>query len=244
MTAQLQLANVRNELIRLEETIIFGMIERSQFRRNDPLYKPGAFGDALGEESLMDFLLHESERTYAKVRRYTSPDEHPFFADLPAPLLPSLQYENNPLVPNTINHNERIRQVYVEELVPLICLPGDDMQYGSSAVADVLLLQAISKRVHYGKFVAECKYRSGPAAFDEAIRQHDAGRLFALITLPDVEEKVLERVSNKTRLYTSELDALPDAAFVTPEKASRVYSDWIMPLNKEIQVEYLLLRRA
>jgi chorismate mutase len=40
-----------------------------------------------------------------------------------------------------------------------ITTAGDDSNYGSSGVLDVLCLQALSKRVHYGKFVAEAKFR-------------------------------------------------------------------------------------
>lgn len=242
MTTQLQLINIRNELIRLEETIIFGMIERSQFRHNGVIYRPGELGPALGNESLLDFLLHESERAYAKVRRYTSPDEHPFFEDLPAPVLPALSYADSPLCPNSINHNRQIKQDYVQRMAPLICAEGDDQQYGSSAVADVHLLQALSKRIHYGKFVAECKFRETPGRFEQAIEARDETALHALISHPEVERKVLDRVFHKTRLYTSELDTLPGATTLSPEEARHVYCDWIIPMNKSIQVEYLLLR--
>lgn len=32
------------------------------------------------------------------------------------------------------------------------------------------LWQALSKRIHYGKFVAEAKFRAAPDAYEEAIR--------------------------------------------------------------------------
>jgi len=38
---------------------------------------------------------------------------------------------------------------------------GDDGNYGSAATLDVLVLQALSTRIHYGKFVAEAKFRCG-----------------------------------------------------------------------------------
>jgi chorismate mutase len=38
-------------------------------------------------------------------------------------------------------------------------VPGDDFNHRSAATLDVLCLQALSKRVHYGKFVAEAKFR-------------------------------------------------------------------------------------
>jgi len=36
--------------------------------------------------SLLQYVLHETEQLHAKLRRYTSPDEHPFF-EAAAPLV-------------------------------------------------------------------------------------------------------------------------------------------------------------
>jgi hypothetical protein len=41
----LSLDSIRDTLIRQEETIIFALIERSQFRHNEICYKRGGFGD-------------------------------------------------------------------------------------------------------------------------------------------------------------------------------------------------------
>jgi hypothetical protein len=41
----LSLESIRSTLIRQEETIIFALIERAQFRHNDVVYKRGGFGD-------------------------------------------------------------------------------------------------------------------------------------------------------------------------------------------------------
>ena len=38
MSDSLSLANIRSALIRQEDTIIFGLIERAQFARNDAVY--------------------------------------------------------------------------------------------------------------------------------------------------------------------------------------------------------------
>lgn len=43
--------------------------------------------------------------------------------------------------------------MYTEKILPAVCPSGDDGHYGSSANADIIALQAISKRVHYGKQV-------------------------------------------------------------------------------------------
>lgn len=244
MSGQLHLANVRHVLVRLEETIIFALIERAQFLRNEVIYRPGHFGEALEGESLSGFLLLECERSHAKVRRYTSPDEHPFFGNLPAPLLPRLGYARCPLAPNAININSRVRDAYENHIVPRICATGDDEQYGSSAVCDVTCLQALSKRVHYGKFVAETKYRDPSGALSEALRERDPGRIMQAITDAEVEAEVLRRVAAKARAYSVEIHQAATCPPLAPDAVVEVYREWIIPLNKQVQVEYLLLRSA
>ncbi len=240
LNEQLRLENVRSVLIRLEETIIFGLIERAQFRRNAIIYRAGAFPQ-IGSECLADYLLHETERVHARMRRYTSPDEHPFFNDLPPPLLPPLCFEENPLRPNSVNLNPVIRQVYETEMIPYICEDGDDRQYGSSSVCDVQCLQALSRRIHYGKFVAESKYRSDPARFDALVRRRDRSALLGAVTDPAVERRVLERVRIKAETYGKDVDGSLAGGFrIPPGHIVEFYRRWIIPLTKRVEVEYLL----
>ena len=200
----LNLSNLRNVLIRLEESIIFALIERAQFRLNSPIYSPAAMPQFHGL-SFLSFFLYETEILHAKVRRYTSPDEHPF-ADpslLPSPILPALAFPPT-LKANDINVNRTIYQWYVETVLPSITRPGDDSHYGSAATADITALQLLSKRIHYGKFVAESKFRSDPESFTRAILDKDLARLMELITIPVVEEQVVQRVHLKAATYGSE----------------------------------------
>lgn len=242
MNEQLLLENIRSVLNRLEETIIFALIERGQFRVNDAIYRPGAFGNVLKGESLSSYLLHETEMLHSRMRRYTSPDEHPFYSDLPEPILPPLRYDENPLHPNTVNINSEIRCIYEKEIVPMICQEGDDQQYGSSAVCDTNCLQSVSRRVHFGKFVAESKYRAEPQRFDRLIAARDANGIEEIITDHDVEKSVLDRVEKKAGIYLRELQA-GGAGKIEPRIVRLIYSRWIIPLNKKVQVLYLLQHR-
>ncbi|HBA82483.1 MAG TPA: chorismate mutase [Verrucomicrobia bacterium] len=242
MDKQLLLTSTRNVLMRLEETIIFGLIERAQFASNQVIYQKGAFGSELSGESLVGYLLHETEQIHARMRRYTSPDEHPFFTDLPAPILPALVFSESPIQPNAVNINAEIRSVYEQQLVPLICPPGDDGQYGSSSVSDVMLLQALSKRIHYGKFVAESKYRDREEVLKPLIQAMDREALAKAITDEAVEAQVLERVRLKAQTYGHQLGGGQNEFRVTPEVVQRIYAEWIIPLNKQVQLEYLFQR--
>lgn len=80
--------------------------------------------------------------------------------------------------------------LYLDELVPGITEEADDNNYGSAAMQDVLCLQALSKRIHYGKFVAEAKYRAAPEQYQALIRKHDQDGIMQLLTNESVEQKV------------------------------------------------------
>ncbi|MED6186777.1 Chorismate mutase 1-like protein [Stylosanthes scabra] len=89
----LTLDHIRHSLIRQEDSIIFGLLERAQYCYNEETYDPDAFSMDGFHGSLVEYMVRETEKLHAKVGRYKSPDEHPFFPDgLPEPLLPPLQY--------------------------------------------------------------------------------------------------------------------------------------------------------
>ncbi|MDP6523006.1 MAG: chorismate mutase [Kiritimatiellia bacterium] len=241
MHKELTLDRIRAVLARLEETIIFALIERSQFSLNRVVYLPGALGVALGDRSLINFLLHGTEVLHSQLRRYTSSDEHPFFSDLPDPILERLDFPDVLVTDGTLNFNARIREVYEQHVVTQICAEGDDGQYGSSAVNDVVCLQALSKRIHYGEFVAESKFQAYTDRYAPLIAAGDREGLVSLLTDTEVEINVVQRVREKTAQYAGLIQAANDST-LTPEIVVKIYKDWVIPLNKEVQVEYLLRR--
>ncbi|MDT8388902.1 MAG: chorismate mutase [Lentisphaeria bacterium] len=239
MNNHLLLTHIRGALIRLEETIIFSLLERAQFKRNRAAYDSGALGDMFGAESLVEYMLHETEKIHAGMRRYTSPDEHPFFSDLPEPLLQPLRYHENPLVKNTVNLNHELLRAYTDILIPALCAEGDDAQYGSTAVCDVACLQALSKRIHYGKFVAESKYQAEPERYTTLIAAGDRHGLADAITDDAVEEALFQRVAKKAGSYSGMfLD--PQSAKNFQTTVTAIYRDIIIPLTKRVEVDYLL----
>jgi chorismate mutase len=56
---------------------------------------------------------------------------------------------------NNININNKIKECYINQILPMITVDRDDGNYGSSATRDIEALQLISRRIHFGKFVAE-----------------------------------------------------------------------------------------
>ena len=257
---KLSLASIRSALIRQEDTIIYALIERAQFAHNqacyngnEPAYAALTGTGGKGSSSLLDYMLLETERLHAHVRRYTSPDEHAFFPHrLPAPVLPLIEFPPV-LHPTMTNLNGDIMALYLEKVLPRLCNSGDDGNHGSCVVADIAVLQAMSKRVHYGFFVAESKFRAQPAEYTKLIEARDEDAIMTLLTNAAVEEKVLQRVRVKAATFGQELDA-PGAAVagsgssssssprVDPELIVQLYRDHVIPLTKVAEVEYLLQR--
>ena len=246
------------QLLRQEDSIIFGWVKRAAYRRNEAVYQPGSAPTAeRGDRphlSLLDWHLEQTELLHAKIRRYTSPDEHAFFPSaLPAPLLPSLSYSfSNPLprYADDINLNPAVMHAYLHQVLPAITEEGDDNNYGSTVLNDVAALQALSKRIHFGKFVAEAKFRQTPQLFEPAIRAGDAAAVMAVLTHPEQEEAVASRVARKAGGFMSSIMEASGGSeagsepvgLVTPETVSRLWTKLVMPLTKEVQVAYLMRR--
>lgn len=239
------LDGIRSSLIRQEDSIIFSLVERAQYCHNPDTYEPNAYWKDGFEGSLVEFMLKETEKLHAQAGRYKSPDEHPFFEHLPEPILPPLQYPQvlHP-ASELININSRIWDMYFKNLVPRLVKEGNDGNCGSTAVCDTICLQALSKRIHYGKFVAEAKFRASPDSYEAAIRAQDRAQLMDLLTYPEVEEVIIRRVEMKTRTYAQEAteDEAGTVYKIKPSLVADLYGIWIMPLTKEVQVEYLLRR--
>ncbi|KAK7377123.1 hypothetical protein VNO80_02543 [Phaseolus coccineus] len=243
------LTSVRENLIRQEDTIIYGLIERAKFPSNSHTYDekyaqiPGFSG------SLVEFVVKNTEDIQAKAGRYTNPEENPFFPEnLPPSSVPSYPFSQF-LHPGaaSININKSIWKMYLKDLLPLLATPGDDGNYAQTAATDLSLMQAISRRIHYGKFVAEVKFRDAPKDYEPLIRAKDREGLMKLLTFASVEETVRKRVEKKATVFGQEvsLDSDNDGnqkSKLTPSVASSLYKNGVIPLTKEVQVEYLLRR--
>jgi chorismate mutase len=246
------------------------LIERVQFPLNKTIYVPGGVKIPNSEHSLMDYMLREQERLQSHVRRYQSPDEYPFFPDvLEDPILQPLSYPHI-LHENDVNVNDVIKERYIKEILPAVCPQfgredrGETQEnYGSAATCDVACLQALSRRIHFGKFVAEAKFQKDPETFVRLIRAGDREGIDAAITNAQVEKKVLERLGLKAKTYGTD-PAFPDeqgskididavvAMYqvgshgmnkdLTLHIANFELQECVIPLTKVVEVEYLMQR--
>lgn len=249
------LNKIRNELVRLEDTIIFGLIERAQFAHNPQVYEvDGVAGLPIQNSSFLTYFMHEMECVHSKVRRYTSPDEYPFTRNLPEPVLPPLKFPSV-LYRNSVNVNDEILKVYINDIVPAVCKQGTDGNYGSSATRDFEVLQTLSRRIHFGKFVAEAKFNDPNlhSQYVELIKAKDCEGILALLTNTAVEQKLLRRLKKKALLYGQEIDDSSMDEYgdggqvllqsrISPSVVASIYEQFVIPLTKQVEVLYLLER--
>lgn len=247
-SSALDLNHIRKQLIRMEDTITFQLIERVQFPLNKRVYEPGAVKIPNSSVSFLDWILRERERTDSLIRRYESPDEHPFFPDaLLEPILKPIIYP--PILQvNHVNLNNKIKEYYIKHILPSICLDfgrkdrGEQGEnYGSAVTADISVLQALSRRIHFGKWVAESKYQKDPIKFKKMIKAKDCEALADAITNTAVEQQVLERIRLKSRTYATDPCNCSDTRpKISEEAVVAIYRDFIIPFTKEVEVEYLI----
>ncbi|KAL8910500.1 MAG: hypothetical protein Q9171_004196 [Xanthocarpia ochracea] len=246
----LDLENIRFQLIRLEDTITFHLIERVQFPLNPTIYKPGGVKIPRSNLSLFDWMLREQESLQSLVRRYQSPDEYPFFPDaLQTPILQPLHYPQI-LHPNDVDVNNILKEKYIDVILPSACRHfgkedrGEtEENYGSAATCDVVLIQALSRRIHFGKFVAESKFRQQTDRFVELIRTTDRNGIHAAITNAMVEKKLLERLKLKAKAYGTDPSIGHGAeGKIDVDAVVEMYRETVIPLTKLVEIEYLMQR--
>ncbi|CUM64005.1 uncharacterized protein PRCAT00001593001 [Priceomyces carsonii] len=245
----LDLGNIREALIRMEDTIVFALIERSQFYSSPSVYEKNKFQIPGFDGSFLDWALLQMERTHSQIRRYEAPDEVPFFPDQLLPsILPPIEY---PKVlasySRQINVNSTIKQFYVEEIVPQIsCKKGEQKEnLGSVSTCDIDCLQAISRRIHFGLFVAEAKYLADKAEYVKLIISGDVKGIEKSITNTALEAKILDRLVIKGESYgidpSLKYSQNPQSK-VDPKVIAKLYKEYIIPLTKKVEVDYLLRR--
>ncbi|MFP4115329.1 MAG: chorismate mutase [Spirochaetota bacterium] len=244
----LELNLIAAHLEGLEETIIHRLIDRAQFAANPTAYRPGRSGfEGAGDRSLFDMRLRYQEEMDAEFGRFQVPEERPFHRDLPEPRR-IVQLPQTPLrVTNLdlVNVTPEIVAGY-KRFLPRLCRPRngvkDDGQYGSSVEHDVLAIQAIARRVHFGAlYVAESKYSAAPDELRDPITERDEAAVLAKITRPEVEEQILRRVAEKVDYVQATINETVRRR-IDPEVVLHFYSDLIIPLTKEGELRYLFAR--
>jgi chorismate mutase len=241
----LDLAFIAARLEGLEETIIHRLIDRAQFAANGPAYEPGksGFENAAGK-SLFDLRLRFQEEMDAAFGRFSVPEERPYHRDLPSSQRNAQLREDSVLHTadlDDVNLTPDICRRYLAHL-PLLCVDTDDGHYGSSVEHDVLAIQAIARRIHYGSlYVAESKYQAAPDQIQGWIDAGNREAILQAITRPEVENRILRRVAEKVDYIQATINTSIRRR-IAPETVLELYRDTIIPLTKEGELRYLFAR--
>jgi chorismate mutase len=241
----LDLSYIAARLEGFEESIIYKLLDRAQFHLNHRAYEPGYSGFE-GESSrcLFDIRLSYHEAMDAQFGRFHVPEERPFTSDLPQSrrtvTLPQTPFALDDY--NAINVSSDIKKAY-GELLHLLCAEGDDGQYGSSVEHDVIAVQSIGRRIHFGAlYVSESKFSESPDEYSVLIRNRDETGLIAKLTRKEVEDRIISRVREKTYSIQLNVNKLVRRA-IDPEIIVAFYRETIIPLTKKGELLYLMNRR-
>jgi chorismate mutase len=241
----ISLSEISQKLESYEETIVFKLIDRAQYAVNEVIYEPGKSGfKGAGDNSLLELRIRFQEQMDIQFGKFCVPEERPFIKSFSTPRRKAMINDRGILIEdcNVVNLTADIMKEY-RSLVPLFCAPGDDGHYGSSVEHDVYALQAISRRIHFGSlYAAESKFSSDPEGFGQLIVARDEDALLKRLTRKDVEEKIIERIREKT-VSTQATVNRAIRRVVEPDVIANFYRECLIPLTKKGQVQYLLHRK-
>lgn len=229
----------------LEDTIVFYIIARAQFKHNPSTYEPGKSGnDEYGALSLFEGRLREREINDAKNGRFTAPEERPFNKGLPN-VVRKLQRPDSELVIDDydkVNLTTEIKAAHFW-LIPQICKPGDDpYNSGDSTDCDMDLVRVLAKRIHYGALhVAEGKFQDEQEIYKKLILSQDEAGLENQLTNRPRELDIIQRVMEKTTHYQKGVD--PNLRnLIDPAVIGQFFDEYVIPLTRKGEVLYLLQR--
>lgn len=244
--SEMTLELIAAKLEGLEETIIYKLMDRGQFRKNAAVYRSGesGFDEEKSGISLFDIRLLYTEKMDAEFGRFTQPEERPFCSPLPATKRMISNSKDTFLVIDDydkINLGSDIKRAYLK-MLDTLCLGGDDGNYGSSVEHDIFALQALARRIHFGAlYVAESKFRDNPKKYLSLIEKNESNALMTLLTRQKVEEKILLRVKEKVIHIQSQINEKVRRR-IDPDLVLDFYREHIIPLTKKGEILYLLNR--
>ena len=96
------------------------------------------------------------------------------------------------------------------------------------------LLSLVTERLFLGISVAQAKFQAKPELYKKLANDNDIKEINNQLTNAEVERKILIRIKEKTARFNF---VNPD---FNPEVAVSFYRDCIIPLTKEIELDYLL----
>ncbi len=235
----MEISQIRTILQECENSIIFAIFERSRWKSNPSAYQ---INPETGE-SLFTSMLKGIERVHARAGRYRCPEEQPFTKNLDLTQIrdSGRTYQLDNYLDSrhiSINNNEIITEKYFRLLLPKITEEGEDENLGSAVTADINLLQALSRRIHLGKLVAQTKYDSDKEWYGKS---HTDREFFVKLTNTQVENNILKRLEQKIKNFSNDMASNFPNINLNPTFIVDIYQDMIIPETKQVQIQYFKL---
>ena len=229
----MELDNVRKKLIELEDKIIRGLCERSDYKLNSIVYEHETDHFKYIENyqgSYLDYMFKKTENVHSICGRYNSFDEKPFFKGLDKSSVNRSYEISNKITKqkDILNFNSWIKIQYLNFLHNL-CEIGDDNNYGDTVISDIYNLQIISKRIHYGILVMDCKYKNKPQLYSKLLNKNDDISILSELKNTNIEKTILNRINEKAIIYN----------FKEPSLIVNFFKNTIIPMTIQIELEYL-----
>jgi len=245
----MEISEIRNLLRECENSIIFAMLERARWKSNRSAY---IYSDAndntnhdVNDDSLFNRMLIGTELVHAKLGRYACPEEHPFTEIVVGDTFTNKIVLTNYKIGNyldkrhsSINLNKTVLEEYFKTVLPKITEEGEDENLGSAVTADINLLQAISRRIHLGKLVAQAKYNSEKDWYRQPRSQIE---IYDKLTNQRVEDAILERLGKKLKNFTCDTSSSLLQLNFDIDVLKYIYRDFIIPTTKQVQISYFRL---
>ncbi|XP_027082801.1 chorismate mutase 2 isoform X2 [Coffea arabica] len=201
-----------------------------------------AHSDGLTLESIRNSLIRQEDTIIFSLIERAKYPIIPQLYDSRCSVLPGI---SGSLLENIVRETEAIQAKYGRYQFP------EEHAFFPDNLPDSLVPpnshpQALSRRIHYGKFVAEVKFKDASEEYSPAIQAKDRDALMKLLTFESVEEMVKKRVEKKAKVFGQEVNLTNDAGNgkckIDPSVLPCLYGEWVMPLTKHVEVEYLLRR--
>jgi hypothetical protein len=227
-----ELIKAREGIAQAELVMIPQIYIRSCYKKNGIIYEPGGIKEKGAVGSYFQNLFRKNESVYAEEGKFTQRGHVPFNENLPTSKV-DREKTTYDLGDSNININDTILNFYMGQL-DFLCEPGEDSrEYGWAVLADIQILDTLSKRIIGGGIeVADAKYVQYPKEFREAAKMGGPGSdaaLMEMLTVPKKEIEVLNRV-----LKRAKMTGMKNPGFVHD------MFGWVILHTKDAQVKRML----
>ncbi|XP_073128857.1 chorismate mutase 1, chloroplastic-like isoform X1 [Henckelia pumila] len=239
---------IRDTISLQEDTIVNNLWLRSPLGYNADIYARKVSSDGF-QGSSVERLVRDFENFKVKFGgKYNREERFFFLHNIPNPPLHHTHDEILHPASYSININPQIWDMYIGKILPRLVKKhgygyGDGDKFMSAELDKVCLL-AISRRIHYSTHVAEASFRAAPDVYEPAIIAQDRALIMDLVMHPAWEEATTRMMKVKFRNFEElrHWDEYSTDDKIDPSLVPDLYGRWIMPLTRQVQVEYLLKR--